>query len=43
MDFVNTAQFLSATLALPSATVAVMSPVTRIYASEESQRFDDLI
>ena len=34
MHFVNGAQLLNATLALASPTVAVIFPVTRIYASE---------
>ena len=34
MHFLNGAQFLNLNLVLASPTVAVMSPVTRIYASE---------
>ena len=34
MHFVNGAQFLNATLVLALPPVAVMFPVTRIYASE---------
>ena len=37
---VNGAQFLNATLVFESPPVAVISLVTRIYASELSQRFD---
>ena len=40
MHFVNVAPFLNATLVLASPAVAVIFPVTRIYASEQSQRFD---
>ena len=40
MHFVNGTQFLNATLLLASLPVAVISPVTRIYASEQSRRFD---
>ena len=35
---VNGAQFLNATLVLASSAAAVISPVTRIYATEQSQR-----
>ena len=34
MHLVNGAQFLNATLVLVSPPVAVVSPITRIYASE---------
>ena len=36
MYFVNGVQFLNATLVSASSFVAVLSPVTRIYASELS-------
>ena len=38
--FVNAAQFLNTILVLASPFVTVMSPVTRIYAFEQSKRFD---
>ena len=40
VSFVNGAQTLNATLVLASTPDAVLSPVTRIYMSEYSQRFD---
>ena len=40
MRFVNGAKFLNATLLLALPLAAVIFPVTRIYAFEQSQRFD---
>ena len=40
MHFVNGEQFLNAFLVSASPPVDVMFPVTRIYASEWSERFD---
>ena len=40
IHFVNGAKFLNATLAFSLPPVAVISPVTRIYACEYSQRID---
>ena len=40
MHFVNGAQSLNTTLILALLPASVMSPVTRIYASEQSQRLD---
>ena len=40
MHFLNGAQFLNATLVFSFPPSAVMSPVTKIYASEFSQKLD---
>ena len=40
MHFVNGAHFLNETLILASPPVAIIIPVTRIYMSKQSQRFD---
>ena len=40
LQFVNSAQFLNATFVLLSAPATAIFPVTRIYASELSQRLD---
>ena len=38
--FLNGAQFLNATFVFPLPPVTLIFPVTKIYASEESQKLD---